>query len=541
MGDAAVNYSQLLFQDQAREKLLKGATILADAVRGTLGPRPRCVLLGRKWGQPQVCDDGITIVKNLQLKDPEEQLGVQMLRQASERTSDAVGDGTTTAVLLAHTILREGLRNIVAGASAAGIKEGLDAALAIAVDAIRSLSEPVVSHEQKVQVATVSAHNNANVGQLVATAVERAGTDGIITVEEAKGTETVLESVEGLQFDHGFLSPYFINDRDHMQVVLEDPLILLSERRINVMSELVSLLEQVVKAGRPLLIIAEEVEGEALATLVVNHLRGVLPCAAVKAPGFGAQRQAQLQDIAVLTGAQLISDEIGVQLADVRQEMLGRADRALIDKDKTTLIGGGGDKADIAARCAELRRELESIESDYEREKLEQRLAKLSGGVAVIKVGAPSEAELKLRKDAFDDALAATRAAVAEGVVPGAGFALLRAADALAAAPPPADTDAACARQILLHALELPTRQLARNLGMDEGVVLERMRNSRCEGFDGITRHYVDLVASGIIDPTKVVRLALENAVSVAGTLLLADTTLVEIEEPEPHLPESGY
>jgi chaperonin GroEL len=500
----------------------------------TLGPKSRCVLIEKKWGSPIVCDDGVTIAKEINLKDPEENLGARMLREAAVRTGDAVGDGTTTSTLLAHAIFAEGLRNVVAGASAVDIKRGLDQGARIAVEALRAISRPVSSVREKEQVATISAHSDASIGELVAKALERVGGEGVVTVEEAKGMETTLNVVEGMQIDRGYLSPYFITDPEKMNAVLEEPFILLHDKRISSMKDLLPLLEQVVREGRALLVVAEEIEGEALATLVVNKIRGSLRCAAVKAPGFGDRRKAMLEDMAVLTGGQVIAEEIGVKLENITLAELGSAKKVVITKDDTTLIEGGGQKSAIEARCVELRRQIEDTKSDYDREKLQERLAKLSGGVAVIRVGAPSESELKNRKDAFDDAIASTKAAIAEGVVPGGGLALLRAVDALERAIGKSEGDQATGLRILRHALETPARQIAVNSGADPGVVVDRLRaGTGAFGFDARRGEYVDLVEAGIIDPTKVVRLGLENAVSVASVLLLAEATLTEIEEPK--------
>jgi chaperonin GroEL len=525
-------HTQILFRDQARARILAGATLLADAVRPTLGPKSRCVLIDKKWGTPLVCDDGVTIAKEVNLKDPEENLGVRMLRQASVRTGDAVGDGTTTATLLAHAMFAEGLRNVVAGASAIDLKRGLERGLGAAVEALRGLSKPVGSTKEKAQVATISAHNNPTIGDLVAEALEKVGGEGIVTVEEAKGTETTLEVVEGMQFDRGFLSPYFITDPQKLEAVLSDPLILLHDKRIATMKDLVPLLERVVRGGRSLLIVAEEVEGEALATLVVNKLRGALNCLAVKAPGFGDRRKAMLQDMAILTGGKVISEEVGLKLENVDLSDLGSAKKVVADHENTTLIDGAGAKELIDARCTELRKQIEETKSDYDKEKLQERLAKLAGGVAVIRVGAPSEAEMKNRKDAFDDAIASTKAAIAEGIVPGGGLVLLRIADAVLREEKKCEGDEATGMRILRIALEAPARQIAVNSGADPGVVVDRLRSgSGAYGFDARRGDYVDLVEAGIIDPTKVVRIALENAVSVAGTLLLAEATMTEIED----------
>ena len=525
-------HTKLLFRDQAREKILAGVTALADAVRVTLGPKSKSILIEKKFGTPVVCDDGVTIARRIDLPDPEQNLGAQMLREAAVRTGEAVGDGTTTSTILAHAIFAEGVRNVVAGASAIDLKRGLDQAVKIAIESLRSISKPVTSRREKAQVATISAHGDTSIGELVAEAVEKVGSEGIVTVEEAKGTETALEVVEGMQFDRGFLSPYFITDAEKMEAVLEDPFVILHEKRIASMKDLLPLLEQIVKAGRSFLIVAEEVEGEALATLVVNKLRGTLQTCAVKAPGFGDRRKAMLQDMAILTGGTLVAEELGMKLENLELAQLGHAKRIVIDKDNTTIIGGGGDPKAIAGRCEELRRQIEASTSDYDREKLEERLAKLAGGVALIRVGAPSEAEMKSRKEAFDDAISATKAAVAEGVVPGAGLALLRAIDAVAGLEAKCSGDEATGARILRRALEAPTRQIAVNSGLDAGVVVDRMRaGSGALGFNAARGDYVDLIEAGIIDPTKVVRSALENAVSVAGVLLLAEGTLTEIEE----------
>jgi chaperonin GroEL len=529
------SHSQLTFRDSARQKILAGASALADALRVTLGPRSKSVLIERKWGSPLVCNDGVTIAKQINLKDPEENLGARMLREAASRTGDAVGDGTTTSTLLAHAIFAEGIRNVVAGASAIDLRRGLERGLRVAVESLRGQSRAVAGRTEKAQVATISGHNDPAIGEMVANAFERVGAEGVITVEEAKGTETVLEVVEGMQFDRGYLSPYFVTDPEKMQAVLEDPLILIDEKRVNSMKDLLPVLEQVVRAGRSLLVIAEEVEGDALATLVVNKIRGALPCVAVKAPGFGDRRKAMLADIGILTGGRVVSEELGVKLETLRLEDFGTCKRVVVDKDNTTLIGGAGDPKALAGRCEQLRREIEQTTSDYDREKLQERLAKLAGGVAVVRVGAPSEAEMKARKEAFEDAISATKAAVAEGIVPGGGLALLRAADAVRREESKCEGDELTGLRALERALEVPVRQIAANSGVDGGVVADRMRaGSGNFGFDAAKSTYVDLVEAGIIDPTKVVRIALENAVSVSGTLLLAEATLTEIEEKEP-------
>ena len=534
-------YKQIHFHSTAREEILQGASVLADAVRVTLGPKSKCVLIEKKWGPPIVCNDGVTIAKEIELKNPEQNLGARMLRQVAERTGEAVGDGTTTATLLAHAILFEGIRNIAAGASAIDLKRGLDRGLRAVVETLRRLSRPVEGRREQAHVATVSGHNDPSIGELVADAMQRVGSTGVVTLEEAKGTDTVLEVVEGMQFDRGYLSPYFVTDPNKMEVVLDDAFLLLTERKISSVQDLLPVLEQVAKMSRPLLVVADDIEGEALATLVVNRLRGSLLSAAVKAPGFGERRRAMLQDLAVISGAQVIAEELGIKLENVTLEHLGKAKRVVVAKDTTTIVGGGGSRESVEARCNEIRRQIQDAKSDYDREKLEERLAKLSGGVAVIRVGAPSEAELKSRKEAFEDAISATKAALAEGIVPGGGLALLRAIEALESAEKECDGDERTGVHILRRALEAPTRQLAENSGVDGGVVVDKMRHGQGNfGFDAARGQYVDLIEAGIIDPTKVVRTALENAVSVASVLLLAEATLTEMPETEKPAQEVG-
>jgi chaperonin GroEL len=527
-------HKQVLFRSAAREKILRGATQLADAIRVTLGPRSKSVLIERKWGPPIVCNDGVTIAKEFDLKNPEENLGARMLRQAAEQTGDVVGDGTSTSTILAHAIFADGLRNVVAGASAIDIKRGLDRGTKITIEALKSLSRPVATRKEKAQVAAISAHNDVAIGELVADAMEKVGGEGVITVEESKTTETVLEVVEGMQFDRGFLSPYFITNAEKMEAVLEDVFLLLCDRKISALKDLLPLFEQVAKSGRPLLVIAEDVEGEALATLIVNQLRGSLKSCAVKAPGFGDRRKAMLQDMADLTGAQMIAEELGATLEKAVLEQLGRAKRVVVDKDNTTIIGGAGDRKRIDGRIEQIRREIEKTTSDYDKEKLQERLAKLSGGVAVIRVGAPAEAEMKSKKEALDDAISATKAAVAEGIVPGGGLALLRCISAVEQEEEKCSGDERTGLQILKRALEFPARQIAENSAVDGGVVVARMLAGQGNyGFDAGRKEYVDLVEAGIIDPTKVVRVALENAVSVASVLLLTEATMTEIPEPQ--------
>jgi chaperonin GroEL len=529
-----MTYTNLLFRSDAREKLLRGAAQLGDAVRVTLGPKSKSVLIQKKWGIPVVCNDGVTVAKSVHLKDAAEDLAVQTLRQAAEKTNDAVGDGTSTATVLAVAMFAEGVRNIVAGASAIDLKRGLDRGLKAAVASLREQSRPVKSRKEKAQVAAISAHNDADIGEMVADATERVGDEGVITVEESKTTETVLEVVEGMQFDRGYASPYFVTDADKMRIVLDDAYVLLTDRKLGILKDLIPLLEAVAKTGKPILFVADDVEAEALATLIVNNLRGVLRCAAVKAPGFGDRRKDMLQDIATLTGGEVISGDVGLNLDSVELAQLGQVRRAIVDRDSTTLIGGAGHKPVIEQRMKQLRTLIDEADSDYDRDKLKERLAKLSGGVAVIRVGAPSEAEMKARRDALDDAIAATKAAVAEGIIPGGGLALLRATRAVAAEEATASGDERTGLQILRRALEAPARSIADNSAVDDGVVVARMLESGGNiGFDAAENRYVDLFEAGIIDPTKVARIALENAVSAAGILLLSEATITEEgEEP---------
>ena len=501
------------------------------------------MLIEKKWGAPIVCNDGVTIAKEFDLKDPEENLGARMLRQAAEKTGDMVGDGTSTATILAHAIFADGVRNVVAGASAIDIKRGLDRATKRAIEALRAMSRPVKTRKEKAQVGAISAHNDPVIGELVADAMDKVGGEGVITVEESKTTETALDVVEGMQFDRGFISPYFITNPEKMEAVMEDALVLISDRKISILKDLIPLLEQVAKSARPLLVVAEDVEGEALATLIVNQVRSALKSCAVKSPGFGDRRKAMLEDIAVLTGGQVVSEDLGVKLEHVTIEQLGRAKRIVVDKDNTTIVGGAGNRKQIDARIEQIRREIDKTTSDYDREKLQERLAKLSGGVAVIRVGAPAESEMKSKKEALDDAISATKAAVAEGIVPGGGLALLRCVKALTEEEGKCEGDEKTGVQILKRALEAPTRQIAENSAVDGGVVVARMLGgSGNEGFDAGRKEYVDLIEAGIIDPTKVVRIALENAVSVASILLLTEATMTEIPEvnkersPEPEM-----
>jgi chaperonin GroEL len=536
-------HKRLSFHSAAREKVLHGATQLAEAVRITLGPKSKSVLIQKAWGAPLVCNDGVTIAREISLRDPEENLGAQMLRQAAEKTGDLVGDGTSTSTIIAHAIFADGVRNVAAGASAIDIKRGLDRALKTAVEQLHAASKPVSTRLERAQVGTIAAHNDASIGELVADAMEKVGGEGVITVEESKTTETVLEVVEGLQFDRGYISPYFVTDAEKMEARHEEAYVLLTDRKLSAIKDLLPLLEQLAKQARPILVVAEDVEAEALATLIVNQVRGVLKSVAVKAPGFGDRRKAMLEDIAVLTGGQVISEEVGLKIEDVELARLGRAKRIVVDKEHTTIIGGAGDRQAIDGRMAQIRREIEKATSDYDREKLEERLAKLSGGVAVIRVGAPSESEMKTKKDALDDAISATKAAVAEGIVAGGGLAHLRLVAALAGEESRCEGDERTGVQILRRALEAPARQIAENSAVDGGVVVSKMLESTgATGFDAARKLYVDLFEAGIVDPTKVVRIGLENAVSVASTLLLTEATMTEVPEEkraaEPAAPE---
>ncbi len=532
------SYTSLLFRDEARAKLLAGAEALADAVRSTLGPESRSVLIDKKFGDPIVCDDGVTIARQLTLRDPEENLGVEMLRKAAITTNDEVGDGTTTSTLLAHAILKEGLRNVVAGSSAVAIRRGLAAATRTVVEELANLSRPVKGKKDTADVATVSAHNDPAVGTMVAEAVDRVGSDGIVEVEQARGMETELDVVEGFQIDKGYLSAYFATDLESMEAELEEPLILIYEKKISTIASIVPLLEQIMQTGRGLVMVAETVEGEALATLVVNKARGALKVVALKAPGFGDRRKEMLRDLAILTGGRVISEETGDKLENVTIDDLGTATKVVVDRDQTVVIGGAGDPTAIRGRQEELRRQIDETTSDWDREKLEERLAKLTGQVAVIRVGAPTETELERLKEAYDDAINSTKAAIEEGIVPGGGSALIAALPALDRLDEQLDGDERIGVLVLREALEIPARQLALNVGADPGVVVDRIRaGAGFFGFDARSRDYGQMDELGIIDPTKVVRTALEHAVAVAGVLLLAEATMTEIDEDEPAVP----
>ncbi len=524
----------IFFRAQARAKLLAGAQQLADSVRVTLGPRSKCVLVERKWGRPLVCDDGVTIAREVSLKDPEENMGVAMLREPAERTQHEVGDGTTTATLFAHALFSDGVRNVVAGASAVDVKRGLENGLAIVLEELKRMARPIANKKETASIAAISAHGNTTIGELVADALAKVGKEGVVTVEEAKGTKTELDVVEGLRFDNGYLSAYFVTDPEKMECTLTDAFVLLYDKKLTVMKPLLPLLEVVVQRGAPLLIIAEDVEAEALATLVVNKVRGALQCVAVKAPGFGDRRKALLEDLALLTGGTVVSEELGQTLEQTTLENLGRVKRVVVTKENTTLVGGAGAPKVLAGRVELLKKELARTTSDYDKEKLQERIAKLSGGVAVVRVGAASEAEMKNLKDAFDDAINATRAAIAEGIVPGAGLAFLRCIPALLEAEKKAEGDEKTGLRIMRAALEVPTRTIGENSGADAGVVVERMKSGTgAFGFDASRNVYGDLLEAGILDPVKVLRLALTNAVSSASTLLLTEATLAEDPEPK--------
>jgi chaperonin GroEL len=532
---------EIIHGEQSRQAILRGVNQLADAVKITLGPKGRNVVLDKKFGSPTITKDGVTVAKEIELKDATENMGAQMVREVASKTSDVAGDGTTTATVLAQAIFREGVKNVAAGANPMALKRGIEKAVAAAVEELKKFSKPVKG-EMISQVGAVSANNDKTIGGIIAEAMKKVGKDGVITVEEAKSIETSLEVVEGMQFDRGYLSPYFVTDPERMEVELNECLILLNEKKISSMKDLLPLLEQVAKSGRPLLIIAEDVEGEALATLVVNKLRGTLAAVAVKAPGFGDRRKAMLEDIGILTGGKVISEDLGIKLESVKLEDLGRAKKITIDKDNTTIIEGNGKHADIEGRVKQLRVQIEETTSDYDREKLQERLAKLVGGVAVIKVGAATETELKEKKARVEDAMHATRAAVEEGIVPGGGVALLRCIPALDKLK--LSGDEAVGVNIVRRALEEPLRMIVVNAGHEGAVVAEKVRQNpdAAYGFNAETEQYEDLVASGVIDPTKVTRTALQNASSIAALLLTTEALVAEIKEDEkaPAMPPGG-
>ncbi len=524
----------IIYGEEARAKLKAGVDKLANAVKVTLGPRGREVILEKKWGSPNVTKDGVSVAKEIELPDPLENMAAQLVKEVASKTADVAGDGTTTATILTQAIYTEGLKAIASGANPVYVKRGIDEAVKVIVEELKKLSKEVSGRKEIEQVATISANNDPEIGKIIADAMEKVGKDGVITVEESKTSETTLEVVEGMQFDRGYLSPYFVTNPEKMEAVLENPFILIYEKKINNIRELLPLLEKVVQTNRPLLIIAEDVEGEALATLVVNNLKGVLKVVAVKAPGFGERRKAMLQDIAILTGGQAITEDLGIKLENVDLDMLGQADKVVVDKDSTTIIGGKGDPEEIKARIEQIKRQIETTTSEYDREKLQERLAKLAGGVAIIKVGAATEAELKEKKDRVDDAVHATKAAVEEGIVPGGGVALLRASNALNNIKEE-NPDKQWGIDIIKKASEVPLKQIANNAGFEGSVVIEKVKASDNVnfGFNAATGEYVDMLEAGIIDPTKVVRTAIQNAASVAGTMLTAEALVAEIPEKE--------
>jgi chaperonin GroEL len=525
---------ELLFNTEARAKLKKGVDHLAEAVKVTLGPKGRNVVIDKKFGSPTVTKDGVTVAKEVELSDPVENMGAQMVKEVATKTSDLAGDGTTTATVLAQAIFREGLKNVTAGANPMELKRGIDRAVEAVVEQLKILSAPSAGKKEIAQVGTISANNDKEIGNLIAEAMEKVGKDGVITVEEAKGLETTLETVDGMQFDRGYLSPYFVTDPEKMEAVLEDPYILIHDKKISAMKELLPLLEKTAQSGRPLLIIAEDVEGEALATLVVNKLRGTLKVVGVKAPGFGDRRKEMLRDVAVLTGGQVISEELGFKLENATLNDLGRAKRIVVDKDNTTLVDGKGKENDIQGRINEIKAAIEKSTSDYDREKLQERLAKLSGGVAVINVGAATETEMKEKKARVEDALHATRAAVEEGIVAGGGVALIRAQIALEKIKGTEDEKVGV--EIVRRALEEPIRMIAQNAGAEGSIVVARVKESKDKnfGYNAQTDTYEDLVKAGVIDPTKVTRTALQNAASIAGLLLTTEAVVVEKKEEKP-------
>jgi chaperonin GroEL len=530
----------LLFDEEARATLLRGVNIVARAVKVTLGPKGRNVVIAKSYGSPTITKDGVTVAKEVSLKDPARNLGVQMVKEVAAKTSDVAGDGTTTATILTQAIFREGLKNVTAGANPMSLKRGIEQAVETVVEELKHMSKATKGKKEIAQVATVAANNDPTIGTLIAEAMEKVGKDGVITVEEAKAMETTLEVVEGMQFDRGYLSPYFVTNAERMEVVLEDALILIHEKKLSVMKDMLPLLEQVARVGKPLLIIAEDLEGEALATLVVNKLRGTLACCAVKAPGFGDRRKAMLEDVATLTGGRAITEDLGMKLENLKLEDLGKAKKVVVDKDNTTIIDGAGKSKEIQGRIKQLRTQIEETTSDYDREKLQERLAKLAGGVAIIKVGAATETAMKEKKARVEDALNATRAAVEEGIVPGGGVALLRAAEALDGLKLSGDEGTGVS--IVRRALEEPIRQIVDNAGLEGSVIVEKVKGlvPITRGFDAETNEYVDMIQAGIIDPTKVERVALQNAASIASLLLTTEVLITDIPEGEKATPSMG-
>jgi chaperonin GroEL len=532
---------QIIFDEEARRAIGRGVEKLANAVSVTLGPKGRNVVLDKKFGAPTITKDGVTVAKDIELEDPFENMGAQMVKEVASKTSDVAGDGTTTATVLAHSIYREGAKNVTAGANPMALKRGIDLAVEKVVVELKKLSTPTKDRKEISQVASISANNDKAIGELIADAMEKVGKDGVITVEEAKSMETVCETVEGMQFDRGYLSPYFVTDPERMEVSLENPYFLIHEKKISSMKDLLPILEQIAKMGKPLLIIAEEVEGEALATLVVNKLRGILSCAAVKAPGFGDRRKEMLKDIAVLTGGEVISEELGIKLENIKLQDLGRAKRVNIDKDNTTIIEGAGETKAIEGRIKQIKTQVEDTTSDYDREKLQERLAKLTGGVAVIKVGAATEIALKEKKARVEDALHATRAAVEEGIVPGGGVAYLRCLPLIDKLN--LEGDEKVGANIIKRALEEPIRKIAENAGVEGSIVVQKVKEGKGGfGFDAESEIYTDLMEAGIIDPTKVTRIALQNAASIAALMVTTEALVTDIPEKEktPSMPHGG-
>ena len=533
---------QIIFSDEARAALLRGVNIMAAAVKATLGPKGRNVVIDKKFGSPTITKDGVTVAKEIELKDNYEDMGAQMVKEVASKTSDIAGDGTTTATVLAQAIVRDGLKNVTAGANPMGLKRGIDKAVDVVVEDLKKMSKSTKDKKEIAQVASIAANNDKTIGSLIAEAMEKVGKDGVITVEESKSADTVLDVVEGMQFDRGYLSPYFVTDAERMECILEDALILIHEKKISVMKDMLPLLEQVARSGKPFLIVAEDVEGEALATLVVNKLRGTLHTAAVKAPGFGDRRKAMLEDIAILTGGKAITEDLGIKLENIKLEDLGKAKKVVVDKDNTTLVEGAGKTATIEGRIKQIRAQIEETTSDYDREKLQERLAKLAGGVAVIKVGAATETAMKEKKARVEDALNATRAAVEEGIVPGGGVALLRASTAIDSLK--LEGDEKVGAMIVKRALEEPIRQIVENAGLEGSVIVEKVKAEKVvtRGFDAESLEFVDMIQAGIIDPTKVERVALENAASVASLLLTTEALITDLPEeksaaapPMPH------
>lgn len=535
----------IAFSEEARRGLEKGVNTLADAVKVTLGPRGRCVVLEKKFGSPTVINDGVTIAKEIELEDPYENMGAQLVKEVASKTNDVAGDGTTTATVLAQAMIKEGLKNVAAGANPMALKAGIEKAVEVLVEEIKKNAIKVEKKEAIANVATISANNDKNIGNLIADAMEKVGKDGVITVEESKGTTTTLELVEGMQFDKGYVSPYFVTDPERMECILEDPYILIYEKKISAVADIVPLLEKVVQRGKPLLIIAEEIEGEALATLVVNKLRGTLQVAAVKAPGFGDRRKAMCEDIAILTGGRFISEDLGIKLEKVTLDDLGQAKKVKIDKENTTIIEGKGKQKDIEGRINQIRKQIETTDSDYDREKLQERLAKLAGGVAVIQVGAATETEMKEKKHRMEDALSATRAAIEEGIVPGGGVALINALPALDKIKEEGDVQIGI--NIVKKAIEEPLKQIANNAGVEGSVIVEKVKTlPKGEGFDALTLTYKDMIKAGIVDPAKVTRSALQNAASIAAMLLTTEAIVADKPEKEKAgmgggMPPGGY